>query len=201
MRPHPSPRIRLEQYTIPASIAADILLLASTVYGDIVGEVVVDLGTGTGRLAIGAALLGARRAIGIDVDPVAIAVARENSEMAYVDVDWIVGDLDAIQGSFDTVIMNPPFGTKRRHVDKIFLRKALGIAPVVYSIHKSVTREHILGYLERCGCRVSAVHEYTLDIPRMFEHHKKRIHSVKVDCYRIESKASQRSRAAQKFES
>jgi len=166
------------------------LLLAATVYRDISGKLVLDLGTGTGRLAIGAALLGARRTIGIDIDPVAIAIARENSAVANVDVEWVVGDLDAIRAGFDTVVMNPPFGTKRRHVDKIFLRKAVSVAPVVYSIHKSATREHILGYLERFGCRVSSIHEYMLDIPRMFERHQKRIHSVKVDCYRIESKVT-----------
>jgi len=188
MRPHPRPRIGLEQYTIPASIAADILFLAAVVYRDITAKSVVDLGAGTGRLAIGAALLGARRIAALDIDPVAIRVARDNSEVARVKIDWVVGDLNAIRGRFDTVIMNPPFGTKTRHVDKIFLRKAVGIGRIVYSIHKSATREHILKYLKKYGCKVSAVHEYTLDVPWMFEHHKERRHPVKVDCYRIEAK-------------
>jgi len=151
---------------------------------------VVDLGTGTGRLAIGAASLGARRITAIDIDPAAIEVARENAKRAMVNIDWIVGDLDAIGGGFDTVIMNPPFGTKQRHLDKVFLRKAIRIGRVVYSMHKSASREHILRYLKRCGCKVHAIHEYTLDIPRMFEHHRKRKHSVKVDCYRVETRGS-----------
>jgi predicted RNA methylase len=187
MKPHPNPRIRLEQYTIPATIAADILFLAAFVYRDIAGKTVVDLGSGTGRLAIGAASLGARQITAIDIDPIAVEVSRENAKTAIVDVDWIVGDLDAIHGRFDTVIMNPPFGTKQRHLDKVFLRKAIQIGRVAYSIHKSATREYILGYLNRCGCKVSAIHEYKLDIPRMFEHHRKRKHLVKVDCYRVET--------------
>jgi predicted RNA methylase len=190
MRPHPSPRIGLEQYTIPPNIAADILLLAAIVYHDVSGKAVIDLGTGTGRLAIGAALLGARRTTGIDIDPIAITVARDNSEMASISVDWVVGDLDAIHGNFDTVIMNPPFGTRKRHADKIFLRKAVSIAPVVYSIHKSSSREHLLGYLRRSRCSVSAIHQYTLDIPKMFDYHKKRRYPVQVDCFRIESTAA-----------
>jgi predicted RNA methylase len=100
----------------------------------------------------------------------------------------VVGDLDAIRGEFDTVIMNPPFGTKTRHLDKVFLRKAVEIGRIVYSIHKSATREHILKYLKRCECKISAIHEYTLDVPWMFQHHKERRHPVKVDCYRIEAK-------------
>jgi putative methylase len=190
MRPHPSPRIRLEQYTTPAAIAADILFLAAFVYQDIAGKTVVDLGTGTGRLAIGAARLGASQITAIDIDPVAIEVARENAEKAMADIEWIVGDLEAIRGEFDTVIMNPPFGTKQRHLDKAFLRKAIQTGHVVYSIHKSTTREHLSHYLKRHGCKVSAIHEYTLDIPIMFEHHRKRKHPVKVDCYRVETRGS-----------
>jgi predicted RNA methylase len=188
MRPHPNPQIRLEQYTIPAALAADILFLAAVVYQDIAGKTVVDLGTGTGRLAIGAACMGARQTTGVDIDPAAIEVARENSHAANADVDWIAGDIDAVRGKFETVIMNPPFGTKRRHLDKIFLRKAIQIGRIIYSMHKSSTREHILRYLKRSGCKVHAIHEYTLDVPRMFEHHRKLRHAVKVDFYRIESK-------------
>jgi putative methylase len=194
MRPHPSPQIGLEQYTIPADIAADILFLAAVIYRDIEGKSIVDLGTGTGRLAIGAMLMSARRTAAVDIDPVAINVARENSQLANVDVDWIVGDLSAIHGTFDTVLMNPPFGTKNRHSDKIFLRKAVEIGAVVYSIHKSATREHIMRYLRRCGCEVNAIHEYQLYVPHMFEHHKKRRHPVAVDSYRIETKAAHNSR-------
>ncbi len=190
MRPHPKPHIRLEQYTIPANIAADILFLAAAVYQDIRDRTVIDLGTGTGRLAIGAAHMGASRTTAIDIDPVAIRVAQQNADTAMVDVDFIAGDLDAIRGEFDTVIMNPPFGTKQRHLDRAFLEKAIEIGRVIYSIHKSATREYIQRYLERCGCRVKAIHEYTLDVPWMFEHHKKRKHSVRVDCYRVETGGS-----------
>jgi predicted RNA methylase len=151
---------------------------------------VVDLGTGTGRLAIGASNLGAHQITAIDIDSAAIEVARENAETAKANIDWIVGDLEAIHGEFDTVIMNPPFGTKQRHLDQVFLGKAIQIGRVVYSLHKSTTREHISQYLKRRGCKVRAIHEYTLEIPMMFEHHRKRKHPVKVDCYRVETRAS-----------
>ena len=42
------------------------------------GERVIDVGTGSGILAIGAALLGAREVTAIDIDPMAVKVAREN---------------------------------------------------------------------------------------------------------------------------
>ena len=76
---NPSPE--MEQYATPASVAADMLYLAY-LRGDL--RVVCDLGTGTGILAIGAALLGAR-AIGVDIDMQALKVARANAARMGVD--------------------------------------------------------------------------------------------------------------------
>ncbi len=53
-----------------------LVSLQEFIYG---GETVLDLGTGSGILAIAAAKLGAGRAIAIDNDPQAIEVARENA--------------------------------------------------------------------------------------------------------------------------
>lgn len=50
----------------------------------------------------------------------------------------------------DTVIMNPPFGTKRKGVDMEFLRAAAHLSShAVYSLHKSSTRAHIQKVAER----------------------------------------------------
>lgn len=50
-------------------------LLEEALHG---GERVIDVGTGSGILAIGAALLGAKDVLAVDIDPVAVRVAREN---------------------------------------------------------------------------------------------------------------------------
>lgn len=44
------------------------------------GESVIDVGTGSGILAIGAAMLGAKDVLAIDIDPTAVRVAQENIE-------------------------------------------------------------------------------------------------------------------------
>jgi putative methylase len=60
IQPYSEPAPDLEQYTISADVAATVLYIAAYSYGNIVNKRVVDLGCGTGRLAIGAALLGAK---------------------------------------------------------------------------------------------------------------------------------------------
>ena len=52
-------------------------LLEETLQG---GETVIDVGTGSGILAIGAAMLGAKDILAIDIDPTAVKVAQENIE-------------------------------------------------------------------------------------------------------------------------
>ncbi|HUT16985.1 MAG TPA: METTL5 family protein, partial [Acidobacteriota bacterium] len=136
IEPHPSPQASLEQYTVSEAIAATVLYLAAYTNDDIIGKTVLDLGCGTGRLALAASYLGAQCVVGVDIDKIAINTASENSEKAELktNVQWVVGDISAITGSFDTVLQNPPFGVQRRAADRKFLEKALGVGNVVYSL-------------------------------------------------------------------
>jgi len=57
------------------------------------GDVVIDLGTGSGILALAARLLGAKRVMAIDNDPTAIGVAKENARLNKIDkVTFRAGD-------------------------------------------------------------------------------------------------------------
>jgi ribosomal protein L11 methyltransferase len=68
---------------------------------------VLDVGTGSGVLAIAAALLGAARVIAIDDDPDAIQSARENAVRNAVSIDFRVADLRTIAlVRFDLVLAN-----------------------------------------------------------------------------------------------
>jgi ribosomal protein L11 methyltransferase len=75
------------------------------------GARVLDVGTGTGILALVAARLGASAVDAVDIDPVAVRVARENAESNDV-ADIVrfelgsVGPGEPFQGDYDLVIAN-----------------------------------------------------------------------------------------------
>jgi len=193
IEPHPTPKAYLEQYTIPPVTAAEVLYIATYIYDDVIDKTVVDLGCGTGRLAIGAALLGARETFGVDVDKVAVNAARENAERMDVKrkTHWVTADIDIIRRTFDTVLQNPPFGVQRRRADRKFIKKSLELGRTVYSLHKGGknNREFIKRFIERHGGRVTGMFPMGMDIPRLFEFHTKRKRTVQVDLYRIEGRA------------
>ena len=191
---HPLPNAYLEQYTTPSKVAAEILYLTAYVYDDIIDKTVMDLGCGTGRLAIGAALLGAREVFGVDVDWVAVRVAQKNAEIMSVKekTHWIVADIGVVKGTFDTVLQNPPFGVQRRRADRRFITKSLELSSTIYSFHKGgeSNREFIKRFIEGHGGRVTNIFPLKMEIPRMFKFHTNRKRTIQVDLYRIEGKTS-----------
>jgi len=69
---------------------------------------VLDVGTGTGILAICASKLGARSVTGIDIDPKAVEIADKNIVINGVEdrVEIINRDITLCRGSFDLVVAN-----------------------------------------------------------------------------------------------
>nr|XP_023478867.1 methyltransferase-like protein 5 isoform X2 [Equus caballus] len=153
------PKLLLEQYPTRPHIAACMLYTIHNTYDDIENKVVADLGCGCGVLSIGTAMLGAGLCVGFDIDEDALEIFNRNvEEFELTNVDMIQCDVCSLSNrmskSFDTVIMNPPFGTKNnKGTDMAFLKTALEMArTAVYSLHKSSTREICSGrncYQER----------------------------------------------------
>jgi ribosomal protein L11 methyltransferase len=68
---------------------------------------VLDVGAGSGILSIASALLGARRAIACDVDPVAVDIAASAFQRAGVGALLFTGSADAIRAaSVDLIVAN-----------------------------------------------------------------------------------------------
>lgn len=73
------------------------------------GTTLLDIGSGSGILSIASVLLGADYAVGVDIDPVAVKVAKENAQINCVDTktEYIEGDLlEKINGTYDIVCAN-----------------------------------------------------------------------------------------------
>lgn len=81
----------------------------------------LDVGCGSGLLAIAAARLGAPEAVGVDIDPEAVRVARENAALNSVEgaVSFTEGGVEAVEGRFGLVVAN------------IFLNELVRLAPEI----------------------------------------------------------------------
>lgn len=66
----------------------------------------LDVGTGTGLLAIAAKKLGTKKAVGTEIDPVAAKVARKNARMNKAAVLMTLQPLEKIRGRFPLVVAN-----------------------------------------------------------------------------------------------
>lgn len=186
-------KIELEQYTTSSHIAACILHTAQFVYGDITNKCVADLGCGSGILTIGAALLDARYCTGFDIDPSALSLSVENAVDRNVSgqCEFILCDVKQIDKSmqlkaFDTVIMNPPFGTRAKGVDLEFLKMAVSLATnAVYSLHKTSTRKHVISTAKQLGVHPKVIAELRFDLPASYKFHKYNSVDVQVDLIRF----------------
>lgn len=70
------------------------------------GARVLDLGCGTGILAIAAALLGANPVTAVDIDPKAVEVTQENTRLNGIKMDIRLGSIEAAPGPFHLIMAN-----------------------------------------------------------------------------------------------
>ena len=267
--PHfPDPKITLEQYGTSPELASSIIHYAYT-HGDIglPHSSVLDLGCGTGVLAIGCGIVGSKRILCVDCDDEAIRIAKENVDAMDLEVgdndgaedgdidgdgeggcvvEYILAELkhetrskpscnrggrggrgnnkgrnhkgkgrgrggrsnhaaaaasppipppsdnddDGIplqSNIVDTVLTNPPFGTKHNAgIDISFLKTAIRLASkAVYSFHKSSTRNYLMKTVQGWGYDVEVIAQMKFDIPKMYKFHKLDEVDVDVDLIRV----------------
>lgn len=192
------PKILLEQYETPSHIASCALFTIQNNYSDLEGKLIADLGCGTGMLAIGSALMGASHVIGFEIDSDALAIAKNNvDEMEIENIDYVQCDVlkDLLEEhteshwykSFDTVLMNPPFGTKKNSgMDMKFLKTAIQLAKTaVYSLHKTTTREYIQKKTKELQVTGEVIAELCYNLESSYKFHKKSSVDIKVDVWRF----------------
>ena len=186
-----NPRAPLEQYHTPPDLAAHIVHVAD-LQGDIEDETVVDLGCGTGMLALGAALRGPSRVLGVDIDPAPLSTARENETRvgAMTDVSWVRADATRAPlcpPESVTVLMNPPFGaqTGNEGADRAFLETAAAIARVSYSVHNAGSEAFVEAFANDNGGEVTHAFAAEFDLPRQYDHHTDERRTIDTEVFRI----------------
>ena len=169
------PQINFEQYLTPAHIAADILWHAHY-NGDISGKTVVDLGCGTGIFTLGAAILDAKNAIGIDIDENLIDKARQAAEKLGVPAVFHAMHINDYTEHTDTVVMNPPFGAQHanRKADSMFVQHALSIAKTIYSLHLENSVAFIVTLIKKNGWVINNLKNYHFSMKASYSFHKKK---------------------------
>jgi putative methylase len=186
--PFPAPRADWEQVTTPPECAAE-LLEEAVGRGDLVGRDVLDLGSGTGILAIGAGLLGARRVEGIEIDPNAVRVARDSARRLGTRVRFVVAPVDGTENTADTVVMNPPFGAQRAHADRPFWEVAFRVAGhAIYAFALAESRTFIARRAVAQQISVELSRPVRWNLPWTFPHHRKRRVALSVDLWVLRRK-------------
>ncbi len=184
-------KVRIEQYITDSEVAASILWDAY-LRKDVEGKVIADLGSGTGILGLGALLLGAKRVYFVEIDKDAIEIAKMNYNTLKSEgsiegkVVFIHKDILDFNEKADVVIENPPFGVKRRHADRSFLEKAIKIAPIVYSLHKSESFGFIEGFCREKKVNFASISTFDFPLKASLSHHTRRIYRFKVSCFRLD---------------
>lgn len=184
------PDVDLEQYATPPALAANVVHLAAL--HDDLDRPVIDLGTGTGMLALAAAYRDPPAVTGLDVDRSALEIAQANESTIDpgVSVEWIQGHVPRhpLDLEESTVITNPPFGAQdgARGADRDFLDVARELSVVSYSIHNAGSQTFVESYAADQDGEVTHAFAAEFPVDAQFEFHTQDRAVIDVEVYRIE---------------
>ncbi|EAS02406.3 methyltransferase-like protein (macronuclear) [Tetrahymena thermophila SB210] len=185
-------KLKLEQHMTPANVAALCVSMVAEIEENLEDQIVGDFGCGTGMLSCGMLCVGAGQVIGLELDSKYAQITLDTLEDKFEDPSmydiininvkhWQPPTLNG--KLFDTVVMNPPFGTKDEGIDVVFLEKAFQTCSGnVYSMHKSSTRKFLQKKAEQCGYEFTVLQEIKFPLPKRFnKYHKKEVAYTEVD--------------------
>jgi len=100
-------------------------------------DALLDVGCGSGILALLAAHKGVPFVAGLDIDRRAIATSRENAEKNHLtqNAHWLLGTILAVQGNFQCITANLPHAVIDEILDEIMDRVAEGGVLILSGFH------------------------------------------------------------------
>ena len=101
---------------------------------------VLDMGTGTGYIAIYLAKRGAASVDATDISDLALATARENAERNNVTINIYKSDFfEKVTGKFDLIVWNAPVGDSRGSRPADFIKSVIRGTPILYKISQKLS--------------------------------------------------------------
>ncbi|MBI4017126.1 MAG: methyltransferase [Candidatus Aenigmarchaeota archaeon] len=185
------PKVRLEQYPTDSQVAAELLWTAFQL-GDIQNKTIADFGAGCGILGIGALLLGAKEVFFVESEKKALSIAQKNLHTVMENhhisgnASFVLDSVINFSKPVDCVIQNPPFGTREKGADILFLKAAFLNAPIIYSFHKTITRNYIQKVSSTAEYTVTHIFPYQLPLKATLAQHTRKIHRIDVTAFRLE---------------
>jgi putative methylase len=131
-------------------------------------------------------LVGASRVVGVDSDPGAIEISLRNATRSEVEIEWVHSDVGRYRDSFDTVLMNPPFGAQTHRADRPFLDVSMAVGHVIYTFLNVKSEDFVRRRFESSGARITDRLEYRFPIARLFPFHRDEVRAQAVLLYRVE---------------
>ena len=192
-----NPISKWEQYKTPADLAASILWRAKE-NQHIYNKEIIDIGSGTGILGIGASALGASRILFLDIDRRTHIQRKKWADLTNVPFttkwDEIVSDLfqSSVIGEKNERVglMNPPFGVQGLIPEKKFVSAAMMLCSILYVILSET--QGIDRIIKEIANKKRLHHTKealgTIKLQRQFKFHKKESHIVNVQIVRFEKK-------------
>lgn len=204
-----APNVKLEQYITDAVSTVDFLFYIGVDNKDLFGNIVLDLGAGTGRLGLTSLLMGAKFVVALEKDPAAIQILKKNadaleltSHLSIIQKDiakigneekqFLQDQLLELRGKNTKIIciMNPPFGVQVRNADRPFLQLAMELCDIIYSIHLSnpKTRSYMQRFAQSKDWIIKSIHSQKIILEGTYEFHSKKRKEIIADVYKFEKK-------------
>ena len=184
------PSFELEQYATPERIAAE-WIWSMALKGEVANKTILDAACGPGILGIGLLLMGAKKIYFLDKDSKIMQICIDNytqlkTEYEIGQAEFVIGDITLFDQEVDLVVQNPPFGTKEKHIDKLFLEKAFSITSIIYSMHKYSTKKFVEAISQDYGFKITDLWRFEFPIKATFKFHQKPVKEIDVGLWRME---------------